>query len=139
MYADRYQSIILSIKDMEDMNFEMFTGQKGKYNVNVSISKPGVLSFTSGAYSRYGLQKYKGAQLFYEKGADIIAVKFTETDIENMSTLKHRKDNKGGYIGCKSFIYAYKIDRFFGKRYVPKEMDHSVLGKIFIINLNEEG
>ncbi len=122
-----------------EMEFELFTGQKGKYNVNVSISRPGVLSFTSGAYARHGLQKYKGAQLFFEKSADVIAVKFSETDVDSMFTLKHRKDNKGGYIGCKSFIFAYKIDRFFGKRFVPKEMDHSVLGKIFIINLHEEG
>lgn len=123
---------------MQEFNFELFTGHKGKYNVVVSISKPGILSLSSGFFHKYKLSEYKGVQLFFDKKANSIAIKFSREEVTNMFNLKPREDNKGGFIACKSYISAYGLEKYFGKRFSPSEIEHPELGKIFVLDLNEE-
>jgi len=123
---------------MDDFNFELFQGRGGKYNVAVSISKPGILSFSSGMHHKYELSKYKGAQLFFDKSKYAIAIKLCIDETPDMFNIKHREDNKGSFVACKSFITAYELEPYFGKRFTPKEIEHPQLGKIMIITLNEE-
>lgn len=122
---------------MNEFNFELFTGQKGKYTVAVSISKPGVLSFTSGIYRKYELFNYNGAQLLFDKAKNVIAIKLYKEQSSDMYRLKHREENKGGFIACKSFVSAYELEKYFGNRYTPQEIDYPELGKLLIIDLNE--
>lgn len=122
---------------MNEFSFELFTGQGSKFNVAVSISKPGILSFTSGMYKKYELYNYRGVQLLFDKDKKVIAMKLHAEQSKDMFSLRHRKDNKGGFIACKSYIFAYDIDKNFGKRYLPEEIEHPELGKIFIVDLNK--
>lgn len=123
---------------MEEYDFELFTGQGGRYNVAISISKPGIISFSSGMHHKYELSKYQGAQLFFDKLKNVIALKLFTEETDNMSKINHRNNNKGSFIACKSFIDASGIDNYLGKRFAPEEIDHPELGKIMIINLNKE-
>lgn len=122
---------------MEDFNFELFTGKKGKYSVTVSVSKPGVLSFSAGMAHKYELSQYKGAQLYFDKAKKTIAIKFITDEAQSMFTLKNRDENKGSFVACKSFVTANEIEEYFGKRYTPVEMEHSELGKLMIISLSD--
>lgn len=122
---------------MEDFNFELFTGKKGKYNVTISVSKPGILSFSAGMAHKYELSQYKGAQLYFDKAKKTIAIKLITDEAQSMFTLKNRDENKGSFIACKSFVTANEIEEYFGKRYTPVEMEHPTLGKLILVNLDE--
>ncbi len=122
---------------MEEFNFELFTGKKGKYSITVSISKPGVLSFSSGMAHKYELSSYKGAQLYFDSARKTIAIKLMKEEVSNMFNLKNRDENKGSFIACKSFITAHEIEEYFGKRYTPTEIEHPELGKLIIVSLND--
>ncbi len=125
-----------------DYNFELFEGVKGKFTPSVSISKPGAISFSAGAQRKFGLIEYDAAQLFFDKGKNTIAIKFLKgkegAEERSVVNLKHRGDNKGCYIACKSFISAYELESTFGKKYSPKEIDHPTIGKLMLLELSSE-
>lgn len=120
-----------------DFNFELFKGRGGKYNIAISISKPGILSFSSGMHHSYKLSQYKGINLFFDRLKNTIAIKFNTEEVEDMFTMKHRADNKGSFVACKSFITAYELDDYFGKKFNPKNIQHPQLGELTIISLDE--
>lgn len=120
---------------MEEFNFEVFTGVKGKFTPKVSLSRPGMLSFSNGAQHRYHLAEYKTARLLYDKKKQTIAVNLCREEGDGRFNLRHRPDNKGSYIACKSFVSAYELEAFFGKRFTPTEMDHPVYGKLLLLDL----
>ncbi|NTW30462.1 MAG: hypothetical protein HGA33_04230 [Candidatus Moranbacteria bacterium] len=122
----------------EEYSFELFRGVKGKYNVKVSLSKPGVLSFSAGMSHKYDLSKYIGAQLFFDENKKAIAVKMVQQEVPDMFKMKTREGNKGSFISCKSFLSAYGLESYYGKRYSPKELEHPELGSIFIIELENK-
>jgi len=122
---------------MNDFNFELFTGKKGKYNVTVSLSKPGVISFSSGMARKYGLHEYNGAQLLFDQSKKAIAIRFLKDETPGMFLLKHREENKGSYIACKSFFSAYELEKYFGERISPIDIEYGDFGKITVLNLSD--
>ncbi len=120
-----------------NFKFELFTGKKGKYNVSVSLSKPGIISFSSGMSRKYELSQYKGAQLYFDSEKKAIAIKLLQEETQEMFNLKHREDNKGSFIACKSFFTAYEIEPYFGKRFTPTEVEYGEVGKLVVLNLQE--
>ncbi len=122
---------------MENYNFELFTGIKGKFTPTISISKPGILSFSSGAQHRFKLSEFKAAQLLFDKEKKTIAVRLFEQEGEGRFNLRARPDNKGSFIACKSFISAYEIDPFYGKRFTPIELEHPDLGHLLLLDLSK--
>ncbi len=123
--------------DVANFDFELFEGVKGKYTPAVTISKPGYISFSSGAQHRFGLSAYSATQLFFDRARSTVAIKFFEEPGDKRFNLKHRKDNKGSFIACKSFIAAYQLEKTFGMKYTPVELDHPSLGKLLLIDLKE--
>lgn len=117
--------------------FELFNSFGGKFSPKITISKPGGLSFSSGSYNKFKLEKYLFIQLLFNK-KDTIAIRLLKEGENNSVMLKPRKDNKGGFSHIKSFIDAYGLDKYYGKGFVPKESIHPELGRLLIINLNEE-
>jgi hypothetical protein len=119
-------------------DFEMFTSFGGKFASKITISKPGALSFSSGSYNKHNLAKYSYMQLFYSKQMNAIAIKFLEAEEENSVKLKHREKNKGGFAHVKSFLDAYGLDKYYGKRFEPRKIEHPELGSILLMDLSEE-
>lgn len=122
---------------MSDFNFELFTGKKGKYNVTVSLSKPGVISFSSGMARKYGLHEYNGAQLLFDQSKKAIAIRFLKEETTGMFLLKHREENKGSYIACKSFFSAYELEKYFGKRISPIDIEYGEFGKVTVLDVSD--
>jgi hypothetical protein len=122
---------------MDEFNFELFKGKKGKYNITVSISKPGILSFSSGMAHKYSLSTYKGAELYFDTVKNTIAIRLMKDEAPDMFNLKNRDENKGSFIACKSFITAHELEKYFGKRFTPTEIDYPGLGNLMLVNLND--
>ena len=124
---------------MNDFNFVLFTGHKGKNTVAISISKPGILSFTSGTIKKFNIANYNGAQLLFDKSKNTIAIKLYQEQTKDMFKFKLRKDNKGAFIACKSFLSEYELDneKYFGKKEMPEEIEHPELGKLIILKLDD--
>jgi hypothetical protein len=120
-----------------DFNFELFEGVKGKFTPVVSISKPGYISFSSGSQHRFNLSDYSSAQLFFDKNQQTIAIKLFREAAEKRFNLTQRKDNKGSFIACRSFIAAYQLEAIFGRKFTPEEIDHQELGKLMLIDLKK--
>lgn len=123
---------------INNSEFELFTSFGGKFSPKITISKPGGLSFSNGAYNKYGLEKYSHVQLLYSRQQNAIAIKLLSSNGDNAIMLKHRTDNKGGFVHAKSFIDAYSLEKYYGKRLTPQKVEHLDLGEVLIINLNEE-
>ena len=117
-------------------NFEKFTAVGGKFVVKISISKPGGLSMTSGFYNKYKIGKYSSADLYFDKDASAVAIKFFSGD-EGSFKLKHRDNGKGGYISAISFIKMYGLGEFFGKRAEPKIYQDEQAGELFVLDTRE--
>lgn len=115
-------------------NFEKFTAIGGKFVVKISISKPGVLSMTSGFYNKYDTGKYGSADLYFDKDENAVAIKFFSGN-EGIFKIKHRDGGKGGYISAISFIKMNNLEKFFGKKFEPELYADAKIGSVFVLKI----
>ena len=118
--------------------FEKFTAVGSKYVIGITIAKPGGLSMSSGFYNKYAIEKYASADLYYDNDAKAVAIKFFEKVDEGIFKLKHREGGKGGYISSISFVKRNGLEKYFGKRKEPKVHMDEKIGKVFVIDLDQE-
>ncbi|NTW29727.1 MAG: hypothetical protein HGA33_00420 [Candidatus Moranbacteria bacterium] len=124
---------------MKEYQFEVFRGKKGKYTPFISVSKPGVLSFSSGAQNKYDISRYKSAALLFDRSNRAIAIRLQEEEeTDDRFSVKQRADNKGAFIACKSFIMANDLTRFYGKRFTPQIIEDEQHGRLLVIDLSQE-
>lgn len=120
-------------------NFEEFTSFKGKFAAKISLVKTGGFGFSSGFYNRYELKNHKALKLFFDKQNMAVAFKFLKEEEPGSVKLKERKDT-GGYVSAISFLNKYGIDaEKYAGRYEPKEVMDENLGKIYVVDLQENG
>jgi hypothetical protein len=120
-----------------DEEFEIFTSYRGKFTPKISITKPGVISFSSGMNNRYNLENYKAVELSISKDRKKIAFKFTEEEKEGTVGLRERGAG-GKFVAAKSFIAKYALEGYYGRGFVPEEINHPEKGLIFLIRLDQE-
>lgn len=89
---------------------------------------------TSGFYNKYGVGNYSSADLYFDRDANAVAVKFFPGD-EGGFRLKHRKDGKGGYMSAISFVKMNGLEKFYGKRYEPRQYHDENLGEVYVIDV----
>lgn len=118
-------------------NFQKFTGSGSRFVVKISIARPGGLSMTSGFYSKFGISKYNSADLYYDKDASAVAIKFFTSPDDGSFKVKHRENAKGGYISAISFIKMYGLDKFFGNRFEPTIYDDEHAGQLFVLSMGQ--
>src|SRR4030043_2357897 len=117
--------------------FEVFTSYRGKFSPKISITKPGIISFSSGMNNRYNLEKYKAVELSISKDRKKIAFKFAEDEKEGTVGLRGRGIG-GRFVSAKSFIAKYALEGYYGRGFVPDEINHPEKGRIFLIKLDQE-
>lgn len=125
---------VRSNQNIMSYNFEKFTAVGGKFVVGISISKPGGLSMTSGFYNKYGIGKYSSADIYFDQLANAVAIKFI-TGTEGSFKLKHRDGGKGGYLSAISFIKMNGLEKYFGKRYEPRQYHDENAGDVFVMDI----
>lgn len=123
---------------MSDYQFEEFTAKKGRFSASIGLAKSGGFFLSSGFSHRYKIDNYVGVKLFFDRTKMVVGVKLLDKVEDGAFKLKTRPNEKGGFFSAKSFLEAYEIDpiKYHG-RYTPKEIDDEKIGKIFIIDLNE--
>ena len=115
-------------------DFEKFTAMGRKFVIGISISKPGGFSLTSGLYEKYQIEKYSSVDLYFDKSNNAVAIKFFE-GTEGSFKLKHRNDGKGGYVSAISFVKINGLEKYFKKRYEPREYIDEKIGKVFVMDI----
>jgi len=125
---------------MSEYNFEEFKESGGRFKQIISLGEKSGFGLSAGfthANSK-DLVGVTGVKMFYDQEKKAIAFKFVKTKEEGVVSAKLR--DKGGYIGAQSFIGKYKIDqKKYAGRYLPKEVMDDSLGKIYVIELKENG
>ncbi|MCX6762942.1 MAG: hypothetical protein NT093_04145 [Candidatus Moranbacteria bacterium] len=121
---------------IENEKYEVFTSFKGKFSPKISISKPGIISFSSGMNNRYDLKRFKAVEVLISEDRKKIAFKFSEEEKDGMVSLRGR-DTGGRFISAKSFIAKYALEGYYGKGFVPDKITHPEQGELFLIRLDQ--
>jgi len=115
--------------------FEPFDNSAMSRVVNkITITKSNQLNFPAAFYSINGLEGKKGAMLYFNKGAQKVAVQFTDEVIDKGFKLALSNNGKyGAYISIRSFLTLNNIEmpRYAGRYDYEKLADGS--GNIFFV------
>jgi hypothetical protein len=123
---------------MSEFNFKKFNAVGGKFVVKITIARPGGLSFSSGFYNKYNIEKYSAVQLYFDEIKNVIAIQLIEEQKDGTFKLKHRENGKGGFASAISFVKSYGLEKYFGKRMTPEVYEDENLGRLFLLKLDEE-
>lgn len=122
---------------MDEYNFKKFTAVGGKFVVSVTLAKPGGLSFSSGFYNKYKIERFNAVRLYFDEPRKTIAIKFLREYKEGTFKLKARENSKGGYASAISFIKSYNLENHLGKKITPKVYNDKEIGRLFLLKINE--
>ncbi len=121
-----------------DYNFEEFKESGGRFKPVISLGEKSGFGLSSGFTHAFDLKGVIGTKMYYDQNKKAVAFKFIKTKEDGMVSVKLRE--KGGYIGAQSFIGKYQIDqKKYAGRYTPKEIKDDNLGRLFVIELSENG
>ena len=119
-----------------DYNFEEFKEVGGRFKPIISLGTRSDFGLSSGFTNAYDLKGVVGVKMFYDSAKKAVGFKFLTTKEDGMANVVLRP--KGGYISAQSFIGKFKIDQAkYAGRYEPVEINDSVRGKIYVIELKE--
>jgi hypothetical protein len=120
------------------MAFEEFKAKGGKFTPQITINKSGGFGLSSGMHRRYGLDKYGGVKLYFDRDSKKVGIRLIEGEEVGMFKLKKRPNEKGAFFSARSFLEAYALDpKKFTNRYVPEEEEDPQFGKLFTIKLEQ--
>jgi hypothetical protein len=120
-----------------EFQFEEFTAKKGRFTPVITLIRGG-LGISSGFSRRYGIQKYVGVKLYWDKVNQVIGVRFVEKEENGMFKLKIRTDG-GALLPAKSFFESYAINvNDFDSRYIPEIVQDARFGELFVLNLKKK-
>lgn len=120
------------------MAFQEFTAKGGKFKPQIIINKTGGFTLSSGMHHRYGLDKFNGVRIYFDKETLNVGIKLTEGESEGTFRLKKIPEEKGAYFSARSFLQANNLEpeKYYG-RYSPEEINDEKFGKLFVITLKE--
>lgn len=120
------------------MVFEAFISKGGKFVPQIIINKYGGFTLSSGMHHRYGIDKYIGVMIYFDKDGQRIGVKLLDKEETGMFKLKKSENEKGAFFSARSFLGAYNLDpQKISGRYAPEEITDPNFGKMFAIDLNQ--
>lgn len=89
------------------MAFEKFTQTGRSFKPKVTIRKTGSLGFTAAAISKFGIDNYKYALLYYDKDAQKIGLKPTNDEEDGAHKINRAKQST--WIAARRFLDYYGI------------------------------
>lgn len=94
------------------MAFKKFTEVGKSFNSKASINPRGIIGFTNGARTRYNIDEYESASLYYDEDERKIGIELKKGVANNEEdSIKIRiRQTTGADIFAKSFFDFFKID-----------------------------
>ena len=98
-----------------EFQFERFTDTGKSFAARVAIRQNGQLGLNEGARNQFSLQDRSHAILFYDRGAQVVGMRFTNNDSEE-GAIPLRVSDKNSFIPAKQFLEKYGIEYRTGAR-----------------------
>jgi hypothetical protein len=114
------------------MPFEKFTQTGQRFNPKISIWEGGQIGFNQGAITRYNLENYKFAILFFDRENKRIGIKFTNNEKEE-GIIKFNQRKTGGVISGKAFLDYYDIN--YSQTIKNLDIFFDKENEIYVVNL----